>query len=83
MAQSAAHQFLQKVLPDCNVSISSNCAHLNGNSHRNFEYGPIFGPLRPDLKEKLRALVGMTHQASALRIVSKRWNRAYSTGDVR
>ena len=76
MAQTAARQFLRNVLPDCNASIASDCARLNGNSRRNCEYGPIFDPLRPDLKERLGALVGMTHQASASRIVSKRWNRA-------
>ena len=76
MAQTAACQFFQNMLPDCNASITSNRARLNGNSHRNCEYGPIFDLLRPDLKERLGALVGMTHQASASRIVSKRWDRA-------
>jgi hypothetical protein len=79
MAQTAARQFFQNMLPDCNASIASNCARLSGNSHRNCEYGPIFDPLRPDLKERLGA-VGMTHQASTSRIVSKRWNRGYGTG---
>ena len=54
MAQAAARQFFQSMLPDCNASIG----RLNGNSHRNCEYGPIFDPLRPDLKERLGALSG-------------------------
>jgi hypothetical protein len=58
MAQTAARQFFQNMLPDGNASIASNCARLNGNSHRNCEYGPIFDPLRPDLKERLGALSG-------------------------
>jgi hypothetical protein len=57
MAQTAACQFFQNMLPDCNASITSNRARLNGNSHRNCEDGPIFDLLRPDLKERLGALV--------------------------
>jgi hypothetical protein len=58
MAQTAARQFFRNMLPDCNASIASNCARFNANSHRNCEYGPIFDPLRPDLKERLGALSG-------------------------
>ena len=41
MAQTAARQFFQNMLPDCNASIASNCARLNGNSHRSCEYDTL------------------------------------------
>ena len=70
MVQTAARQISPK-----HVARLQRVDHkqLRGNSHGNCEYGPILDPLRPDLKKRLGALVGMTHQVSASRIVSKRW----------